>query len=174
MRESRKARADAPSAQYARSMPRRPSSCLRRATASGTPLAAEPAPMPSGTRLSFIGLHRPASEKDFGEKLLPLVALVERAHRIDDLVLELVERAVYGHARGNAVHALVDLLSFLRKHEFGEEQRRMGPRRIPGDPDGGRLAEGRLERLPVDRRAFQLQGLHVVVVRGEEERHFAR
>src|SRR3979409_1962189 len=114
-------------------MLRRLSSCLSRATASGMPSTAEPAAIPAGMRLSLIGLHRLASEKNLGEKLLPLLALVEREHRVDDLVLELVERAVHGHARGDAVHALVDLLSFLRKHEFGEEQRRVGPRRIPGD-----------------------------------------
>src|SRR5882672_7913756 len=109
-------------------MLRRLSSCLSRATASGMPSAAEPA----ATRLSFIGLHRLPAEKGLGEKFLPLLALIEREHRIDDLVLELVERTVHGHARGDAVHALVDLLPFLRKHEFGEEQRRMGTRRVPG------------------------------------------
>src|SRR6267143_7265609 len=129
-------------------MLRRLSSCLSRATASGMPSAAEPAAMPAGMRLSFIGLHRLAAEKDLGEKLLPLLALIEREHRVDDLVLELVERAVHGHARGDAVHALVDLLPFLRKHELGEEQRRVGTRRMPGESDRGRLAKGRLQRLP--------------------------
>src|SRR6266702_1534108 len=126
MRERRKATADAPSAQYSRAMPRRPSSCLSRATTSGTPLTAEATAIPAGTRISFIGLHRLPGEKEIREKPLPLLALVEREHRVDDLVLELVERAVDGHVRGDAVDALVDLLPFPRQHELGEEQRRVG------------------------------------------------
>src|SRR5260221_3127526 len=105
-------------------MLRRLSSCSSRATASGTPLAAEATAIPAGTRISFIGLHRLPGEKEIREKPLPLLALVEREHGVDDLVLELVERAVDGHVRVDAVDALVDLLPLLGEHELGDEQSR--------------------------------------------------
>src|SRR5438552_1558359 len=171
MRESRKATADAPSAQYARSMPRRASSCFRPATAGAWP---RPGREPGWARPSLALLHGAAAEKEVREEPVPLVAFVERELRIDDLVLELVERALHQSAGRNAISGFQDLLALFREHELGEKQRRVRVRRVARQADRRGLPERRLQRLPLDRRALLLQRLDVVVVRGEEERDLAR
>src|SRR6185295_18999786 len=55
-------------------------------------------------------LHRLVAEKNAREMLFPLLILVERGRRVDDLVPELVERAVDQPAGGNPVRSLDDLL----------------------------------------------------------------
>src|SRR5438477_9397213 len=115
-----------------------------------------------------------AAEKELRPQAIPLLALVERDRRIDDLVRKLVERRVDGEARGHAVHALEELLAVAREQELGKEQRRVRPARMSCHADRARLAEYRRERLPVDRRARPLERFHVVVVRIDEERDLAR
>src|SRR6266702_2162176 len=155
-------------------MPRCSSSRRNPATASGTPRSRAGDCTRTLTRASLAFLHGLAAEKEIGEELVPLVALVEREHRIDDLVLELVERAVHQPACRDAISAFQDLLPLFREHELGEKQRRVRVRRVARHADRGGLAERGLQGLPLDRRALQLQGLDVVVVRGEKERDFAR
>src|SRR4030095_3880651 len=80
--------------------------------------------------------------------LLPLRPFVEHDDRIDQGVVELVERAVDRAARGNTVARLDDLLSFPGKNKVGKEERRMRVRSAAGEADRAGLPEGRLERLP--------------------------
>src|SRR5205823_5911910 len=105
---------------------------------------------------------------------VPLVALVERDRRIDDLVRELVERRVHLEVGGHTIHRLEEFLALAREQELGEEQRRVRPARIPGEADRARLAEGGLQRLPLDGSALLLQRLHIVVIGVDEERDLAR
>src|SRR6185369_1332257 len=68
-------------------------------------------------------------EEQAGPAPFPLRPLVEHDHRIDQRIVELVERTVDRAARGNAVARLDDRLSFPGQDEVGEEQRRMRVRR---------------------------------------------
>src|SRR6266487_1815898 len=106
-------------------MPRRSSSRRNPATASGTPRSRAGDCTRTLTRASLAFLHGFAAEKEGREELVPLVALVEREHRIDDLVLELVERAVHQPACRNAISAFQDYLALFGEHELGEKQRRV-------------------------------------------------
>src|SRR5207247_3923789 len=63
-------------------------------------------------------LHGAAAEKEAREEPVPLVAFVERELRIDDLVLELVERAVHKAAGRDAISGFQDLLALFREHEL--------------------------------------------------------
>src|SRR5437899_2349477 len=105
----------------------------------------------------FLAHHGLAAEKKLGPQAIPLLALVERDRRIDDLVRELVERRVHRQAGRHAVHALEELLAVAREQKLGEKQRRVRPARVSCHADGARLAEHRGERLPVDRRAGLLE-----------------
>src|SRR5207302_100412 len=102
-----------------RGRPRRPRSTRGRCRAararasSRRPPGACPPPRrkPGCAPPSVALLHGPAAEKEVREERVPLVAFVEREHRIDDLVLELVERAVHEAAGRDAISALQDLLA---------------------------------------------------------------
>src|SRR6266849_3633108 len=122
----------------------------------------------------FLALDGLAAEEELRPEAIPLLALVERDRRVDDLVRKLVERRIDRQARGHAVYAAEELLAVTREQELGEEQRRMRPARILRHADGARLAEDGRERLPVDRRARLLQRLHIVVIGIDEERDLAR
>src|SRR5882762_7888019 len=122
----------------------------------------------------LLALDGLAAEEELRPEAIPLLGLIQRERRVDELVRELVERRIDGQARGHAVHALEELLALARKQELGEEQRRVRPARMLRHADRACLAEGRRERLPVDRRARLLQRLHVVVIGIDEERDLAR
>src|SRR5207237_9705019 len=133
-----------------------------------------PSAAASSSYTLLLALDGLAAEEELRPQAIPLLAVVERDRRVDDLVRELVERRVDRQARGHAVHALEELLAFAREQELGEEQRRMRPPRMLRHADGARLPVGGRERLPVDRCARLLQRLHVVVVGVDEKRNFAR
>src|SRR5919201_1258520 len=122
----------------------------------------------------LLALDGLAAEEELRPELVPLVALFERDRRIDDLVRELVERRVDGEARGHAVHALEELLPVAREQKFSEQERSVWTAGMLRHADGARLPQHGRERLPVDWRARLLQRLHIVVVRIDEERNFAR
>src|ERR1041385_6428885 len=106
---------------------------------------------PSAWYTLFLPANGLAAEENLRPEPVPLLALVERDRRIDDLVWKPVERRIDGEARRHAVHALEELLALARKQELGEEQRRVRPARMLRYADRARLAEHRPERLPVDR-----------------------
>src|SRR5207237_6952770 len=91
---------------------------------------------------------RLAAEKKRRPEPAPLVPFVERDRRIDEAVVEPVERARDGAARGNALVVAQDLLAFAREQEVDEEERRVRMRRSAREADGARLAEGGLGRPP--------------------------
>src|SRR5262249_28651216 len=129
--------------------------------------------LPAASRSLFL-LHWLAAEEEVRPELVPLVAFVERNRGIDDLVGKLVERRVDLQVRRHAVHRLEKFLALARQQECGEQERRVGTPGVFCQAERARLAERRLQRLPVDGSALLLQRLHIVVIGADEQRYLAR
>src|SRR6266705_4262077 len=107
-------------------------------------------------------------------QLHPLVVLVERDARVDELERQLVERRVDFFARRHEVALREDLLAFLADLEVVEEHRGVRMRGAARDADSVRPRDRRSDREPVDRRSLTLELLGLVIVYGQRERHLAR
>src|SRR5438067_8544293 len=95
-----------------------------------------PSAAASSSYTLLLALDGLAAEEELRPQAIPLLALVERDRRVDDLMRELVERRSDRKARGHAVHVPEELLAFAREQEVSEEQRRVRPARMLCHADG--------------------------------------
>src|SRR5260370_2719145 len=106
----------------------------------------------------------PSLAENLFVQLHPLVVLVERNARVDELERQLVERRVDFPARRHEIALREDLLAFLADLEVVEEHRGVRMRGAARDADSVRPRDRPAAREPSDRRALALELFSLVVL----------
>src|SRR3981189_3816969 len=122
--------------------------------------------------MSLLRSRLPSLAENLLVQLHPLVVLVERDARVDELQRQLVWRRVYFPFRRHEVALRENLLAFLADLEVVEEHRGVRMRGAARDADSVRPRDRRADRDPLDRRALALELFCLVIVYGQRERHF--
>ena len=102
----------------------------------------------------------------------PPVPSIDDPGRIENDQLGSLDRALRPGVRRNGAVIGKQFLG-VGEHEVGEQQRRVGVRRAPGDRDSVRLRDDRVERQHRDRRLLVLQVVDLEAVDRQRQGHFA-